>query len=61
MGGGTDLITGYRSGTDQVHFTGVTIASDSVTGAGFNLVLSDGTHVTFAGLTSAVSSILNAA
>jgi Ca2+-binding RTX toxin-like protein len=59
MGGGTDLITGFRTGTDHVSYQGVSVVSDSVTSAGFNVVLSDGSHVTYAGFTSPVSSILN--
>jgi hypothetical protein len=58
MGGGADTITGFRAGTDAVDYQGVSIVSDSVTGAGLNVVLSDGTHVTYAGITNALAAIL---
>jgi hypothetical protein len=58
MGGGTDTITGFRSGKDVVDYQGVSVVSDSVTSAGLNVVLSDGTHVTYAGIKTALAAIL---
>jgi hypothetical protein len=50
-GGGNDVITGFRSGTDQLSFQGVSVTSDVVAGGSTLLTLSDGTHVTFVGVT----------
>jgi hypothetical protein len=51
-GGGTDVIAGYRAGVDQVQFQGgVGIASQSVANGALNLVLTDGTRASFAGIT----------
>jgi hypothetical protein len=49
-GGGNDVITGFRTGTDQLSFQGVHVTSDVVAGGSTLLTLSDGTHVTFVGV-----------
>jgi hypothetical protein len=52
--GGTDIITGYRAGVDQLSFTGYTgsaIASQAVSNGSLNIVLTDNTHVTLVGVT----------
>jgi hypothetical protein len=50
-GGGSDTITGFNTGTDQLSFQGVSVVSDVATGGSTFMTLSDGTHVTFAGVT----------
>lgn len=51
QGGGTDVITGFRVGTDHLLLHGVTVASKTVSGGSANLVLSDNTHIQVAGVT----------
>ena len=51
QGGGSDIISGFRAGTDALLFKGVGIASETVASGSTNLVLSDGTQVTLAGFT----------
>ncbi len=51
-GGGSDTITGFRVGTDQMSFQGVNVTSDVVNAGSTIMTLSDGTHVTFVGVTA---------
>jgi hypothetical protein len=48
-GGGTDTITGFREGTDSLVFSGLSVASESVSGGSTTLALSDNTSVLLAG------------
>jgi hypothetical protein len=50
QGGGTDIITGFRPGTDQLVFNGVSVTNDVAVGGSTQLTLSDGTHVTLSGV-----------
>ena len=51
---GTDVISGFQVGTDQaVLGAGVSIASQSVVGGSALFLLSNGSHVTFTGITTA--------
>lgn len=53
IGGGTDIINGFRAGTDKlVLHTGINLVSKSVDAAGVHALLSDNTHLTLAGLTT---------
>ena len=49
QGGGTDVISGFRAGTDALSFNGVGVASETIASGATNLLLSDGTHVTLTG------------
>ncbi len=51
---GTDVISGFQVGTDEaVLGAGVSIASQSVVGGSAQFLLSNGSHVTFTGITTA--------
>lgn len=50
-GGGNDTITGFRAGTDHLDLQGVTMSAETITGGSALVTLSDGTHLTLAGLT----------
>ena len=52
QGGGSDTITGFRAGTDKLVFSGVSVTGSIVAGGVTNLTLSDGTHLTLAGVTT---------
>lgn len=52
-GGGTDVITGFRTGTDKLVLNGVRVQSQQTSGGSVNLLLTDGTHVQLVGLTQA--------
>jgi hypothetical protein len=49
-GGGTDVIQGFKVGTDHLLFQGVTVQSQTVSGGADNILLSDGTHVQLVGV-----------
>jgi hypothetical protein len=50
-GGGTDIINGFRNGTDQLQFQGgVSVTQQTLSGGSALLTLSDGTHVTLTGM-----------
>jgi hypothetical protein len=49
-GGGADTITGFRPGVDQLVFQGVHVTASVIAGGSTMLTLTDGTHVTFAGV-----------
>lgn len=54
-GGGTDVIQGFNPLIDQVAyqgFSGQPVASQTVSAGSLHLVLTDGTHITFSGITS---------
>ncbi len=52
-GGGTDIIRGFRAGTDKLVLSGgVGVQSQGVSGGSASLLLTDGTHVQLAGVTS---------
>ncbi len=52
-GGGTDVIQGFRAGTDKLVMSGgVDVQSQAVSGGSASLLLTDGTHVQLAGVTS---------
>jgi hypothetical protein len=53
-GGGTDVISGFRLGTDHLKLEGVTVASKNVTAGSANFVLSDNTHLKLVGVTDLV-------
>ncbi len=57
-GGGSDIITGYRVGTDQLVFNGVTVTGDVSQGGSTKLTLSDGTHLSLVGVASLPSQSL---
>jgi hypothetical protein len=48
-GGGTDSITGFRSGTDELNFNGVSVTGSTVQNGSTLLTLSDGTRVDLVG------------
>ncbi|MGH3967318.1 MAG: hypothetical protein ACRDTV_04155, partial [Mycobacterium sp.] len=50
QGGGTDIINGFRVGTDQLDLQGVGVASKSVSGGSTYLTLTDNTHIQFVGV-----------
>ncbi|WP_419729309.1 beta strand repeat-containing protein [Lichenicola sp.] len=54
-GGGTDIITGFRSATDKLVLHGVSIVTASVGSGGYGLSLSDGTHIMLVGVTGPVT------
>ena len=54
-GGGNDLITGLRPGTDTLALHGVSIASASAGSGGYGMTLSDGTHITLVGVIGPVT------
>ncbi len=45
-GGGTDVVTGFRFGTDKVNFGGLSITSATQGAGGISVTLNDGTHIT---------------
>jgi hypothetical protein len=49
-GGGNDTITGFRVGTDQMSFQGVSVASSTETGGSTLMTLTDGTQITLVGV-----------
>ena len=52
-GGADDLIKGFRVGTDKLALVGnVSVQSQSVSAGSANLLLSDGTHIQLAGVTT---------
>jgi hypothetical protein len=52
-GGATDIIKGFRAGTDRLELLGgVGVQSQTIAGGAANLVLTDNTHVTLTGVTS---------
>jgi hypothetical protein len=53
QGGGTDLITGFRSGIDRVVLQGVAVVSTKISGGATDIILTDNTHLHFGGLTDA--------
>jgi hypothetical protein len=60
-GGGTDVINGFKSGTDQLRLYGYDTSAVKQTTAGANtiLTLSDGTSITLVGVTNlAANSII---
>src|SRR5947209_8218108 len=50
QGGGTDVLQGFRVGTDHLVFKGVTVTSQTVSGGVDNILLSDNTHLQLAGV-----------
>ena len=46
---GTDSITGFRSGTDELNFNGVSVTGSTVQNGSTLLTLSDGTRVDLVG------------
>lgn len=54
-GGATDLIKGFRIGTDKLVLNGgIGVQSQGISAGSANLLLTDGTHVQLAGVTSTV-------
>jgi hypothetical protein len=51
---GTDIINNFKVGTDKLVLTGVSIASEAVTGGLANIVLTNSSHITLTGVTSLV-------
>ena len=49
-GGGTDMIKGFRVGTDKLMLQGVGVQSHGTVGGSANLLLTDGTHLTLTGV-----------
>ena len=47
-----DLIKNFRAGTDKLILSGVTVASETVSGGSANLVFSDNSTLTLAGVTN---------
>ncbi len=56
-GGGTDAITGFRLGFDQLVLNGVTVKSETITSTSTKLTLSDNTHVVLAGVLDTAHSL----
>ncbi len=54
-GGGTDVITGFRVGTDKLVLKGVGVQSQTVAAGSLSLRLTDGTHVQLTGLTHTIA------
>jgi hypothetical protein len=50
-GGGTDVISGFRAGTDRIAMQGVAVASTQTTGGSTDIVLTDLTHLRLLGVT----------
>ena len=48
----SDLISGFRAGTDKLVLNGVSVSSESVVGRAASVVLSDGSHLTLSGVSS---------
>lgn len=48
----SDLIAGFRPGTDKLILSGVSVSSESVFGGSASIGFSDGSHVTLAGVSS---------
>ncbi|HEY0418825.1 MAG TPA: hypothetical protein VGC80_04835, partial [Acetobacteraceae bacterium] len=51
-GGGNDLIKGFQVGVDHIALHGVTVTSQAIAGGSAQIVLSDHTHLTLAGVGS---------
>ncbi len=49
-GGGTDVVTGFRLGTDRVNFGGLGISSMTQGAGNTSVTLNDGTHITLMGV-----------
>lgn len=49
---GTDIIAGFRVGTDKLNLQGVKVKSQTTSGGNTNIVLSDNTHLQLTGVTS---------
>jgi hypothetical protein len=49
VGGGTDIITGFRAGIDQLRLSGVSVATEQVSGGSTYLTLSDHTSIQLMG------------
>jgi Ca2+-binding RTX toxin-like protein len=51
--GGTDLITDFNTATDTINLTGVTVATETPSGSSPAMItLSDGTKITFTGISN---------
>ncbi len=60
--GGSLTVSGFRLGTDTLHlqgYPGSGISSEQVVGGSLQIVLTDNTHVTLAGITSTAGSIFS--